>query len=571
MSRWTWILLGVLLLLRVPSLVQPAGADQALYAYVGVRIHDGGLPYRDAWDQKPPAIHFVYSALFAAWPHESVVPAADLATAALVALMLVSIGQQLTARPGAGLTAAALFLFLGDPTFNRLSGVRVRSQCETFIALAVTAALFLAVRYRGGTTTPCPHGKPAGLLPGPSERLVPTLVGVALGAAFVLKYNAAVYVAVGLLAMTPTLRCLTCATRRAVLAGAGFLVPVAVVLAVFAAGGALADLYHATIRYNIEYSGETYAGPLAVIGYLLTFPIQHARVDALWLAGGLGCALLLGLAVVRRTIAVLLPVMWVAAACASIAINGSRGLPQYFVQAAPGLALAAGLAAAELWSAGRLARGARVIARTVAIALVAFGAWRVTDFDKIPLNAAHDLAYMTGRISRDAHLSRYGGQRDEDKYSALAVARLAAYLERRTGADDWIYIFGFSPGAYVQSGRPSASRFFWSRPVIVGFNEGVPGYGAAGVLAELEVRPPKYLVLQIRDWAEPPNDSVSYFTNQPLLGPWLRANYQRVEGLDIYEIWMHNAAAADEQPTPRDRSVISARPAATDSARRTRS
>ncbi len=32
----------------------------------------------------------------------------------------------------------------------------------------------------------------------------------------------------------------------------------------------------------------------------------------------------------------LVPVVWVAAACASIAINGSRGLPQYFIQANPG-------------------------------------------------------------------------------------------------------------------------------------------------------------------------------------------------------------------------------------------
>ena len=54
---------AALLLLRLPSLVQPMGADQSLYAYVGDRIRAGGLPYRDAWDQKPPAIHFLYAGL----------------------------------------------------------------------------------------------------------------------------------------------------------------------------------------------------------------------------------------------------------------------------------------------------------------------------------------------------------------------------------------------------------------------------------------------------------------------------------------------------------------------------
>ena len=48
-------------------------------------------------------------------------------------------------------------------------------------------------------------------------------------------------------------------------------------------------------------------------------------------------------------------------------------------------------------------------------------------------------------------------------------------------------LFGFSPGALVQSQRVSASRFFWSRPVIVGFNEGKPGYGVSGLATELTV------------------------------------------------------------------------------------
>ena len=34
----------VLLILRVPSLAQPMGADQGLYAYVGERILAGELP-----------------------------------------------------------------------------------------------------------------------------------------------------------------------------------------------------------------------------------------------------------------------------------------------------------------------------------------------------------------------------------------------------------------------------------------------------------------------------------------------------------------------------------------------
>ena len=61
-------LAGALLIVRLPSLAQPMGADQGLYAYVGERIRHGGVPYVDAWDQKPPAIHYTYAALRAIWP-----------------------------------------------------------------------------------------------------------------------------------------------------------------------------------------------------------------------------------------------------------------------------------------------------------------------------------------------------------------------------------------------------------------------------------------------------------------------------------------------------------------------
>jgi hypothetical protein len=137
-------------------------------------------------------------------------------------------------------------------------------------------------------------------------------------------------------------------------------------------GGALNDLYQATIVYNVRYSGETYASRWDMLRYLVTFPIQHARVDALWFAGGLGCLALLVAGVRRR--AVWLPVVWVAAACLSIAINGSRGLPQYFLQAAPALALAAGVGFTLA-----LAPSPRLV-RWIVVLLVAYGVWRVDDF-----------------------------------------------------------------------------------------------------------------------------------------------------------------------------------------------
>ena len=132
-------------MLRLPSLAQPAGGDQNLYTYVGQRILAGGVPYLDAWEQKPPGIFFIYAFFWRLWPAESMVAAADLVAAGLVAWLLIALGRQWFTN-AAGYGAAAIFLALGDPGLQRLSGLMVRAQCETFIALAVTMALVLTTR-----------------------------------------------------------------------------------------------------------------------------------------------------------------------------------------------------------------------------------------------------------------------------------------------------------------------------------------------------------------------------------------------------------------------------------------
>ena len=88
-----------------------------------------------------------------------------------------------------------------------------------------------------------------------------------LGGVFALKYNAGLYVLVVLLALAVTsglgLRDVLC------LAAGSLVIPLAL-LAVFWRGGALSDLYQATIGYNLLYSGETYAAHGDIVRYLLT-------------------------------------------------------------------------------------------------------------------------------------------------------------------------------------------------------------------------------------------------------------------------------------------------------------
>jgi hypothetical protein len=516
--------LAGLLALRLPSLAEPAGADQSLYAYAGIRLLAGDAPYAGAWDQKPPGVHAIYALLWRLWPDEAVVGAADLAAAACCALLLVVLGRQWRV-PRGGWIAAGAFLLLSHPSLQRLSGVFVRGQCETFIAVLVTLAFVWTA---------------------PAMRRVSTAAaaGAALGLAIWIKYNAVAYVlpVAGCLWFAPSLVGVPidrAVRRQRLIAGAASLLLVgAAGLLYLWARGALLDLRLATIDYNLHYSGETYHGLRSVITHTVGLPFVRARYDVLWFLGGAGTVL--AVTTRRARMAGVLAAAWIGAAVLSIAINGARDLPQYFVQAAPAMGWAAGVGFAAAFSSDSRTR------RLVAALIVLAACWRVgTDrpgaagfrFAGLPGLAANirfDVNYLRGRIDRTTYLSHFGGQRDRDKFAALDVEQLASLVERTTRPDDTILVFGFSPGVYVKSGRQSASRFFWSLPVVTGFEAGRPGYGASGLLEDLQRARPALVALQKQDWAP---DSETFFLAQPALAAWLHDHYVPDTGQRMFAIW----------------------------------
>jgi hypothetical protein len=372
--------------------------------------------------------------------------------------------------------------------------------------------------------------------------------GVLLGCGFWLKYNAAAYgvVVVAALALwprdgQPSWRSFIGDIGWVTMAGAlAILVPVAAL----GAAGALQDLYLATVTYNLAYSGETYAGT-SPLNYLFTFPVDRASKDALWLLGGIGAALA-GFRWIRSTrddsaLCGLMAVSWVVAACLSIVINGARDLPQYYVQAAPALALVAAVGLAPLLRGWRT----RPLLPGVAMVLLIAAVLRPGEMGHLPgliEDTTSDWAGLTGRTNREDYLARFGS-RPQDKFRALDVERLAASIESTTSPEDTIYVFGFSPGVFVKSQRRSASRFHWSRPVIIEFAAGEPGYGSPALLNDLERQAPAVVALQKQDWGalDParsvePNSNV-FFHGNAGLESWLTAGYRLERETPLFEVW----------------------------------
>jgi hypothetical protein len=304
--------------------------------------------------------------------------------------------------------------------------------------------------------------------------------------------------------------------------------------------GAITDWWLATVSYNLRYSGETYAnGWLGGIGYAIMMPVHRMRMDVLWFLGVLGALLVATtgrhvLGTVKATLAV-----WLLAALGSILLNGARDLPQYFVQAKPVLALAFGLGVTSLVNRSRAVTA-------LACAALVIGLWRVGTDVPGPLglrwgglpqaleNLNRDLAYARGRLERHTYLSRFTAQQ---KYDATESDALASLARSTTDPADPIFVFGFSPGVYLESGRLSASRFFWSRPVILEFAAAYAGYGSYGLLADLERARPSIVALQKKDWGPSDPTSYEFLLRTPHLRTWLEGNYTRERDTPFYSIW----------------------------------
>jgi hypothetical protein len=520
--RLAWMLLVLALLaLRVPSLVQPPGNDQSLYTYAAGRLLDGGVPYRDAWDQKPPGIVLVYAAVRSLWRGDAAVGAADLAAAAAIAWLLVILGRRTVGEP-AGWAAASLYLLFAHPSLTRLSGLYVRSQCETFIGVAVTAALVL--------------------LAAPGRRRLHVLAaGIALGFAIWLKYNAVAYALPVALAVRywPVSVASPGASLRRDLSWVflGATMVTVLFLAYFASHGALLDLRLATIDYNLQYSGETYRGLGHVLSYPIAMPISRARVDLLWFLGGVGGVALAAAWRRDRTVSVILA--WLAGAILSITINGARSLPQYFVQAGPALAFAAGAGGLLLAARPRLVRAAVAAALLLALWRVgdeptrAFGL-RLGGMPDLLENVRFDLQYALGGIDRATYLARFKTER----YDAQAIEDLAAHVRRTTRPEDRIFVFGFAPGIYVKGERASPSRFFWSRPIVIEFGAGRPGYGSAGLLEDLDASRPALFIVQKRDWGPGGDrDSAVFLADAKNLRVFLNDHYVPDRDNAVFSVW----------------------------------
>ncbi len=524
------IALGVIAVLamfvRVPSIAEPLGIDQGLWASAARAMARGQLLYRDVWDQKPPAIFLTYLAAFRllGWTPASIAWL-DIAASSLTAGLLFA-GVRRLGGPLMAAAAAALYSVLTVPSWQfRYGGFLDRSVAETFIGLSVAAGAWCAVRLKDNASPWSAIG-----------------LGVAAGAAIAFKPNAGVY----LPALLVWIACCGGEGRprllRAALAAAlgSAVIPVLTMIWLWRLG-VLPEAKVALLDFNRFYVAQDFNAETFAIDFAKAI-WSRVKSDPLWLAGAVGAgAAFVDLVRSKRIDPVpALAVVWGAAAALVIAANGNRLFSTYFLQAHPPLAV---MAAWLLVRALRAPLFHQAAAATAAVLMALLLARR--NYPARVYEAARaDLAQLVHREEPARYQERFGGYATGRGYSARANAEVAEYVKSHTGPDDTIYEFGLQSGIYFYTDRLPAHRF-------LRVNEFVPttfpnpDFTLEAVTRELASRHPVYLVFEQVHTGTVMGNAVDHLQEQPEIERLLLDYHleSRIEDFTLYRLRPPLAAA----------------------------
>ena len=384
--------LGIVLLTiatRLPSLQHPQAIDdEAAYSVVANEIVDGGRPYIDAVDRKPPLLFWTYAAVFEVAGKYNWMALHAVALVWTLGTMagLYAIGRQLFNRE-TGLIAALLYsIFQPWAAANNLA-----FNGELLMNLPLVWAWAIAFG----------RGK---------SRMRPELIvaGALLCAGFLLKQPAAIAaVPLGIYLLLPSYRASRGITRiesiiHAVMLTVGFFAALGSVAVVLCQQGILRDAFYWTFtNHSIPHVfwGAGVLHTLAFVGACLPLIIGAALAvrdkDGLWVNKNAERIALLGLLVLS----------------AVGAAAGARFYPHYYIQLIPPLALLAAPHYASAWFGKTRLRywflRPAVMSVWLAITAVAFfiSHWELLARDREPSETAR---YLTGHSAPNDRIFVWG-------------------------------------------------------------------------------------------------------------------------------------------------------------------
>ncbi len=443
--------IGALLaaLYGLPSLAYPFGRDQALFFYIGREWTVGRIPYRDAFDNKPPGIFALYAlASELLGTHQWTIRLVELAAVLLMGSLIArAIQRDGPSRPGEVGSAMLLTSGLYYTVFDYWD----TGQVEFWEGLFALAGYVTAQRVRSWR--------------------VAALASGALGAITVLfKWPGAVLLPVAALVVIRR----ACRTahgplgtklRRALSAagwhGLGICAVGGLVIGYFYACGAMKALEE-LFGYTSTYVLNT---PASLPQALESTQLLWREVFRLWSVFlALGYLIGVVLAVRRRAWRVLggalVAALLVTLSAASVVLQ-FKFYPYHWVVLTPFLLLCCAYGSAELarrWQSLPL----RVSLTVVLIGYFGAPNW-ITNARVTYRTYTHSFwSYMRGETRRSAFLQQFLGPFN---YRYAVQERIGDQIGDRANPGDGLHVRGFEPAIYAVSGLASPSRFASEMPL----------------------------------------------------------------------------------------------------------
>lgn len=425
------------------SFTYPFGWDQGLFAWVGNRIVQGGLPYTDGWDFKGPLTYYAFALaerLFGI--HLWSVRVLDAALLAAAAWAIYRASASLTDRLTARLATLMFLVWYASHSFWHTA--QPDGWAGMLLMLGV-APLLVAGDARTGV-----------------RELVWS--GVAIGLATLFKPSYAAFL------LLPFVFCAVAYHGRrrllGLVAGFGWLIPLVLTVLWFAIKGGLADLVEVHIQYAALYVGRSPGARLRpLVEYFLA-----SRVIAVALP-----VLIFGAWVLFRTrrSAAALVVTWVVLVVAMVTVQ-SRFYAYHWLPILPPAVLLGAVGLHALQSTSR------------PFAVVLFGVIAAHGLAPVALEEARFGAWLSGRLSAEAYYDGYGEPGDD--------MRAVEWLRHEAQPGE-VFVFGWHSVVPWLAGRTSVSRFPYSLPLLLG--EGSPLRAAyrREAMAALDRQRPTYILI----------------------------------------------------------------------------
>jgi hypothetical protein len=446
--------LSAFVLVRVPLVSVPLERDEGEYAYIAQRLLEGELPYRDAFDQKPPATFFAYAAAFSLFGPS--VEGIHLFLHAWTAVTALALFGCVRLREGSLAAAFAVLLFSVLSANPKLTGNAANT--ELFMLLPMVTSVYCLLR----------------ALDSPMQ-LRWWIVCGALAAAACWFKQVAVTNALFVAAVAawhfgrPSSRNLAALARAWTGLVVGALLASAPVLLGFAAAGAWRPFVDAVFWHNIRYSQS--------VGLAQGFEMLVHRLSEQAPSLAMCWALaLLALYVLRRNRGSSCGFWlgWWIASAMGVSV-GFFFRPHYFFQALPALVVLAGCIlgamAERLLARGGVVTGAG-IAALIAVAIV----------PPIVANRTILWAGDPDEVSR----AIYGMNPFPES------VEIGRYIHRTSDPDDRVFIVGSEPQILFYAERASATRYIFFYPLTGSYPDALDRQRE--VMAEVAATRPRYVV-----------------------------------------------------------------------------